>query len=367
VLLYVAPHWFNFTATKKVFFGLVVWLILCLVLWFRFREYLLRAVVRAAAEALIVARADQRRHAQVLAAPDRGRRHDVERLMAHGVLARLQGGLLAHRLAALVLLRDRQELDQLLLGQTERVVVHVERLLVDTEAPHHRVHVRLARQGIVPADARREVRAEEEREARRQIGVLEDAIDLHRLVDRHGLLHPAIKAVLVDPEGALPAVGLDELLLVVLLAEVVEEISVRHVGLPLLEALQGLVVVDRLPGEEVHHELRVLALAQLRHDLVLTLLEHVHELLCQEVGVGQNALLLLLALLLLVELHQLALARGHQLVHERRVLELREEGRLLGGERVGEGRGHCCWLLVGEREEVCLTWAAAAVQFYLSI
>lgn len=233
-----------------------------------------------------------------------------------------------------------QKAGHVLLDNAEGVVADAQGLLHD-RVPLGVVRVGLLHQGV--AQEGEEVGAQGQRDAQVQVGVAEDAVDLHGVVPVVALgLTVLVDVVDSGPEVALPAVGLEETILVVLLQLVVTALGGGHSGRATLQLLQTLPVVDGVPREQLHRERGGLRLLELGQDGLLAVAQLGQDLGLQEVGVGRHELLLLSLLLLLEKLDQLSLARRGQLRQEAVGLQALEENRVGGGEverEIGHGNG----------------------------
>ena len=249
-----------------------------------------------------------------------------------GLLSSLQSHVLALGLARVLGLQRVQQTGHVRLGDAERVVADVEGLLVDPEAVLAPIGPRSL--DILAPDEGEEVGTESQRDPLSQVGVAEDAVDLHGVVALDD--NPLSVLVGVDvlgPEHALPAVGLKELFLAVAVRSVCAELIGGHGRDAMTELLEALAIVDCTPRAEGHREGRTLALRELLQDGLLATGELEEDLHLQDVRVGSQEGLLLLLLLLLEELDQLTLARDCELGQDGILLEALKEHSVRGGER----------------------------------
>ena len=218
------------------------------------------------------------------------------------------------------------------LGDAERVVADVEGLLVDPEAVLAPIGARSL--NVLAPDEGEEVGTESQRDPLSQVGVAEDAVDLHGVVAvDDNPLSVLVGVDVLGPEHALPAVGLKELFLAVAVRVVGAELVGGHGRDAMTELLEALAIVDCVPRAEGHREGRTLALRELLQDGLLATGELVQDLRLQDVRIGSQEGLLLLLLLLLEELDELTLARDCELGQDGILLEALKEHSVRGGER----------------------------------
>jgi hypothetical protein len=306
----------------------------------------------------VLARGDQGGHVRVVVSVLCLLRDYLGRLehgVAHSILAVCVGILAVLRGPLGIPLGHAEKLGHLVLADTEGVVGDIEGLLEDHEVV---LLVMLCRDcDALPAVAGEEVRAQGKRETPRQVGVAEDAIHLLGVVAVVGhvlVAAPRVGVLALDSEGGLPAIVLDESIPESHLVVVLPILICAHLADAPLELCESFGVVDGIPGEEVHLERTALGLAQLLEDGILAALEHLLELDLQKICVGLNGLGLLVALLLLEDLHEFALAWLREGGQQSRVLDALEECGVLAreGEReVGDVGHDCC---VRRKEGVCL-------------
>lgn len=361
----------NLHIKKKSFF-LFVWcaerfcsfFVLFFLLYATYTRRRLLAAVLAAAEARVGGSTAARARA---AEKSDGSLHslwlgqNLQQLVAHAILARAQVRLLALGDAAGLALDDGEQALQLVLGDAERVVADAEGLLVGHESVP-RVVVLVQK---LPLDGGEEVGAELQRQAHGQVRVAEDAVHLHVGVDpvRLVVLSVAIDGGALYAELGLPPLVGDGLPALGLCLCVLPELVTAHDRLARAQSAQGLGVVDGVPAEERDRERRVLALAELLQNGALALVQYLGKLGLQDVCVGRHDGTVLLALLVLEDLHELAAPWVGEVRQNRGRLERLEESGVLGGQGEGEvERSHGCWS--EGTGEVCWLCAAAGVQIY---
>ncbi len=312
-------------------------LVFALFSFFLFLFYLLTEsslVVRAPAEAV---RRLRHRHADGRGHLKSGRTAREAVGETRAVLAELLHGLEgvvgALLLALLLVLQGLQDAGHLVLADAHGVVAHAERRGVGSVAVRA-VLIRILL--LLHAEVGEEIGAERHRDAVPQVGLAKDSLHLDV-----GEADVAVGLVLVVVKHLRPADAQlskrgEGLAKHHLGAVVGPELVRRHDRLAPHELGEALVVEDGVPREELHGRVRVWRLLELVDDGLLAQGQLRQDLLLQEVGVGQEHLLLLLSLLLEGKLADLLQGDCGQ---ESRVLERLQEGGVLGGKNIGE-RSH---------------------------